>query len=164
MRIADYIQDSISDGPGLRFTLFVQGCPRACEGCHNGHTRDPHGGREESVENIIRAMLSNPLTDGLTLSGGEPFAQPAACVAIAEAARERNLTVWAYSGYTFEELLSHEDRATRKLLALCDVLVDGPFRLSERSLRLKWRGSHNQRLLDIPQSLEKKQAVLWEEA
>ena len=163
MRIADYAHDSLVDGPGLRFTLFAQGCPHACEGCHNPHTLDPQGGREEPVEDIIRAMLENPLTDGLTLSGGEPFIQPEACVAVARAARARGLNVWIYSGFTFETLLAQKNPAVRELLELSDVLVDGPFRLSARSLLLRWRGSHNQRVLDVPQSLANGRAVLWEE-
>ena len=87
MRIADYIQDSIVDGPGIRFTLFVQGCPHMCEGCHNPQTHDENGGREMSTDEIIREMLKNPLLDGLTLSGGEPFAQASDCAVIARAAK-----------------------------------------------------------------------------
>ena len=83
MRIAGLVQDSIVDGPGFRFTVFTQGCPHNCEGCHNPDTHDPDGGREMTVKQVIDAMLSNPMTDGLTLSGGDPFVQAADCAEIA---------------------------------------------------------------------------------
>ena len=162
MRIANYVQDSIVDGPGFRFTLFVQGCPHHCEGCHNPQTHDFDGGREESTENIIRVLLSNPLTDGLTLSGGEPFMQPEDCAVIAEAARAHGLNVWAYSGWTFEQLMADSRPGVRRLLEACDVLVDGRFVLAERSLGIKWRGSRNQRLIDLKKSLISGKAEEWE--
>ncbi len=159
MRIAATVQDSIVDGPGLRFTVFVQGCPHHCPGCHNPETHDSSGGMERPVEEIIAEMYANPLTDGLTLSGGEPFTQPAACAALAQAAREKDLNVWAYSGYTLQQLLSMPE--AQPLLAALDVLVDGPFLLSQRSLELPWRGSRNQRILDVPASLAAGAPVLW---
>lgn len=161
MRISDTIHDSIVDGPGLRYVVFTQGCRHSCEGCHNPDTHDPLGGYEMSVREIIDDMLSNPLTDGLTLSGGEPFLQAEECAAIARAARENGLNVWCYSGYTFEQLL--EDKAMRPLLEQLDVLVDGPFVLAQKSLTLKWRGSSNQRVLEVKSSLAKGEAVLWGE-
>lgn len=159
MRIADFVQDSIVDGPGLRFTLFTQGCPHHCEGCHNPGTHDPEGGKEVTPEKVIEIMLSNPLTDGLTLSGGEPFAQAGDCAVIAKAAREHGLNVWAYSGWTLEELLNKPDPEIHKLLELVDVLVDGRFILAQRSLALEWRGSGNQRIIDVPKSLAAGAAV-----
>lgn len=162
MRIANYIQDSIVDGPGLRFTLFTQGCPHRCEGCHNPGTHDPLGGKEMSTGEVIEKMLSNPLTDGLTLSGGEPFSQAGNCAKIAQAAKNAGLNVWAYSGWTLEQLMDDVVPGARKLLELCDVLVDGPFILAQRSLRLKWRGSENQRVLDVKKSLDSGGAVPWE--
>lgn len=153
MRIANFVQDSIVDGPGLRFTLFVQGCPHHCEGCHNPQTHDFNGGKEMPVDAIIKELLSNPLTDGLTLSGGEPFAQPDDCAEIAEAAKSKGLNVWAYSGWTFEQLLQDTRPGVRRLLQSCDVLVDGPFILAEKSLAFKWRGSRNQRLINVQASL-----------
>jgi anaerobic ribonucleoside-triphosphate reductase activating protein len=161
MRIAGLVQDSIVDGPGLRFTVFTQGCPHHCAGCHNPETHDPDGGSEMTTEEIIDQMGSNPLTDGLTLSGGEPFLQAGDCAKIAKAAKDNSLNVWAYTGYTFEKLL--ELAVTRpeikKLLELIDVLVDGPFELAERSLAIKWRGSKNQRLLDVRRSLTEGKAI-----
>ena len=161
MRIAGMIQDSIVDGPGFRFTLFTQGCPHDCEGCHNPETHDFSGGSEMSTDEIIRKLLSNPLTDGITFSGGEPFEQSEDCAVIAHAARKNGLNVWAYSGYTFEELLKKAEKQPEVMdfLRLTDVLVDGRFILAQRSLSLKWRGSANQRILDVPRSLESGTAV-----
>lgn len=160
MRIAGMIQDSIVDGPGFRFTLFTQGCPHNCEGCHNPETHDFSGGSEMSTDEIIKKLLSNPLTDGITFSGGEPFEQAGDCAVIAKAARENGLNVWAYSGYTFEELLNKGEKQPEvmDLLKLTDVLVDGRFVLAQRSLSLKWRGSANQRILDVQKSLAAGQA------
>jgi len=165
MRIAGMIQDSIVDGPGFRFTLFTQGCPHRCEGCHNPETHDPDGGSEMGTDEIIKKLLSNPLTDGITFSGGEPFEQAGDCVVIARAARDNGLNVWAYSGYTFEELLKKAENQPEvlELLKLTDVLVDGRFVLAQRSLSLKWRGSANQRILDVPKSLEAGAAVSRQE-
>jgi len=159
MRIAGTVQDSIVDGPGLRFVVFTQGCPHRCPGCHNPQTHDFEGGKEVDAQEIIRAMLSNPLTDGVTFSGGEPFCQSGACAEIARAAKEKGLNVWAYSGWTFEELFAMEDPDVRRFLSLVDVLVDGPFILEQRSLNIKWRGSRNQRLIDVPKSLKAGRAI-----
>ena len=160
MRTAGTVGDSIVDGPGLRFAVFVQGCSHHCPGCQNPHTHDPAGGHEVDPESLF-SMLDDPLLDGLTLSGGEPLEQPEACTELARAARERGLNVWVYTGYTFETLLDQADPARLELLRSADVLVDGPFLLEERSLDVPWRGSRNQRLLDLPQSLERGCAVLW---
>lgn len=161
MQIANYVQDSIVDGPGLRFTLFVQGCPHHCPGCHNPQTHDFDGGKTVSVEEVIKALMSNPLTDGLTLSGGEPFMQPDDCAEIAEAAKRKGLSVWAYSGWTFEQLLKDERPGVLRLLKSCDVLVDGPFVEAEKSYSCKWRGSRNQRLIDVQAGLLSGKAEEW---
>ena len=161
MRIAGTVQDSIVDGPGFRFVLFTQGCPHHCEGCQNPQTHDPNGGTEMSREEIVRQLLSNPLTDGITFSGGEPFEQAADCAAIARQAREQGLNVWTYTGYTFEQLTEKmkTDKGTEELLRLTDVLVDGRFVLAQKSFDVPWRGSRNQRLIDVPKSLAAGQAV-----
>ena len=161
MRIAGLVQDSIVDGPGMRFTVFTQGCCHGCEGCHNPETHDKNGGTERSVDEIIKIMLSNPMTDGLTLSGGEPFLQAADCAAIARAAHGAGLNVWAYSGFTFEQLFerAQSDEGVYALLRETDVLVDGKFVLAQRSLSIPWRGSKNQRLIDVPASLSSGAAV-----
>ena len=159
MRIAGIANDSIVDGPGLRLTVFAQGCPHRCPGCHNPQTHDFSGGSEGDTGDIIAKMRKNPLLDGVTLSGGEPFGQPEACAEIARAARAQGLNVWCYSGYTFEELLEHGTRAQRELLETLDVLVDGRFELAKRSLECRFRGSSNQRLIQAPASLEAGRAI-----
>ena len=162
MRIANTVSDSIVDGPGLRFTVFTQGCPHRCPGCHNPDTHDPAGGREVTVEELTEKLLSNPLTDGLTLSGGEPFCQAEECAKLAAAAREKGLNVWTYTGYTYERLISGEVPGAMDLLAQTDVLVDGPFVEAQKSYAALFRGSTNQRLIDVPRSLAAGQVVLWE--
>ena len=162
MRIAGLIQDSIVDGTGLRFVVFTQGCKQHCNGCHNPDTWNPDGGTEMTVDKIILEMLGNPLTDGLTLSGGEPFLQAGECAELDIAAKKNRLNVWVYSGFTFETLYaqSQSEQQIRKLLELSDVLIDGQFVLADRTSSLKWRGSKNQRVLDVPKSLEAGEAVL----
>ena len=149
MRIYGLVQDSIVDGPGFRFVCFVQGCPHHCPGCHNPDSHDPGGGKEMSMEEVGAELLKNPLTDGLTLSGGEPFQQAEDCLALARLAHSRGLSVWSYTGYTYEFLRAQGTPAQRELLEEIDVLVDGPFVLERRTLSLPWRGSDNQRLIDL---------------
>ena len=162
IRLNGIVDDSIVDGPGLRLAVFVQGCPHHCPGCHNPETHNPMGGRPGDTEDVLRLMKENPLLDGLTLSGGEPFEQPEACLALAMAARGMGLSVWIYSGYSYETLLKKEQAAIKGLLDTCDVLVDGPFLLAERSLELDFRGSRNQRLIDLKASRKEDRVVLWQ--
>jgi len=166
MRIAGIVQDSIVDGPGLRFTVFTQGCRTCCEGCHNPDTWDLDGGTEMPVADIITSMRSNPLTDGLTLSGGEPFIQAADCASLAAAARDGGLSVWVFTGCVFERLIEQTEAepAISRLLELTDVLVDGSYMESERTLSLKWRGSKNQRVLDVVKSMAAGNGVLYEDS
>lgn len=156
MRIAGLVQDSIVDGPGLRFVIFTQGCMHNCPGCHNPDTHDLNGGSEMSVTEILTELDKNPLTDGITLSGGEPFLQAEGCAELAREAKTRGLNVWVFSGWTYEQL---EDKAkvepcVRELLDLTDVLIDGRFEPGGRSLELVWRGSKNQRVIDMAKTRE----------
>ena len=161
IQIAGTVNDSIVDGPGLRYAIFVQGCSHRCPGCHNPETHDPHGGHEEETDNLIARMKKNPLLSGITLSGGEPMEQPVPCLELAKAAHENRLNVWCYTGYTWEELIrqNHSDRMA--LLNQVDVLVDGPFLKDQKSLELNYCGSKNQRLINVPASLKEGKAVLW---
>ena len=163
MRIAGLVEESIVDGPGFRMAVFAQGCHIHCPGCHNPETHDPDGGREADTEDMIARMRQNPLLDGITLSGGDPMCQPEPCLALARAAHDAGLNVWAYTGYTWEALLTEANPARMALLKEIDVLVDGPFLLAQRSLELKFCGSRNQRLLDVRQSLEAGAPVLWQQ-
>lgn len=152
IRIAGVANDSIVDGPGIRLTVFTQGCPHHCPGCHNPQTHAFDGGREEDCGQILKMMEENPLLDGITLSGGEPFCQSEACIVLAEAAHAAGLNVWCYSGYTYEQLMSGK-QVWLELLKHVDVLVDGQFVLEKRTLECPWRGSSNQRLIDVKCSL-----------
>ena len=163
MRIANTVNDSIVDGHGLRFAVFTQGCPHRCPGCHNPQTHDPAGGREESLEALIAGLDKNPLSAGLTLSGGEPFYQAADCARLAAMAHARGKTVWTYTGYTYEQILHKNDPDWNALLAETDVLVDGPFLEKEQSYELHFRGSRNQRLIDVAASRRAGKVVLWQE-
>lgn len=154
--------DSIVDGPGLRLTIFTQGCPHHCPGCHNPQTHDPNGGSWADTEDILAAAAENPLLDGITLSGGEPFLQPVPCLALAKGAHKIGLNVWAYTGYTWEALWQENDTEKLALLRETDVLVDGPFLLAERSLELRFCGSRNQRLIDVKESLRQGRVIVWE--
>ena len=155
--------DSIVDGPGLRLTIFTQGCLHHCPGCHNPQTHDPEGGSWADTEDILAAAAENPLLDGITLSGGDPFLQPVPCLALAEGAHKIGLNVWTYTGYTWEALWEENAPEKIALLKETDVLVDGPFLLAERSLELRFCGSRNQRLSDVKKSLAEDKVVLWEE-
>ncbi len=161
IRIAGIVDDSIVDGPGFRLAVFTQGCPHDCPGCHNPDTHPFDGGKPDTTERIISQMLQNPLLDGVTLTGGDPFCQSAACAEIAEAAKKHGLNVWAYSGWTYEQLTekAKTEPDVARLLNTTDILVDGPFILKQRTLELRFRGSKNQRLIDVPASLKSGQAV-----
>lgn len=158
IRIAGTVDDSIVDGPGFRFTVFTQGCRHNCPGCHNPETHDFAGGKVVTCEELLRQMADNPLLDGLTLSGGDPFEQCAPCALLAQGAHELGLNVWAYSGYTYEQIAADPEKLA--LLRRCDVLVDGPFLLAQRTLEMPFRGSRNQRIIDVKSSLERGEAVL----
>ena len=163
MRIANTVSDSIVDGPGLRFTVFTQGCPHRCPGCHNPGTHDPAGGREVSVAELAAELSGNPLTDGLTLSGGEPFCQAEALAELARLVHGAGKDVACYTGWTYEQLLEKNDSAVNALLAQVDLLIDGPFVLAQRNLELRFRGSENQRLIDMRKTREQGHVVLVEE-
>ena len=155
--------DSIVDGPGIRLTIFTQGCPHHCPGCHNPQTHDPNGGSWGDTDDIIAAMAENPLLDGITLSGGEPAEQAEACAELAHRAHQKGLNVWTYTGSTLEKLQQRaaDDPALQRLLDETDVLVDGPFVLALRSLELDFCGSSNQRLIDMNQTRATGKVVLW---
>lgn len=164
MRIASIVPNSIVDGPGIRFTVFTQGCLHNCPGCHNPSTHDPEGGYEESIENIIDRLKSDPLIDGITLSGGDPFEQPIECTKLIWRAKSINpgYTIWTYTGYTYEQIKSANNYLWNLLFQNSDVVVDGPFIESLKSYDLKFRGSSNQRLIDTKKTLAADDIVLWD--
>lgn len=157
LRISGIERESIVDGDGIRYVIFTQGCPHHCPGCHNPQTHSFDAGKFVSVDELFADISKRKdYIDGITLSGGEPFCQSDQCSVIAEQAQKMGLTVWCYTGYLFEELYGRNDR----LLNHIDILVDGPFIQQKRSLTLEFRGSTNQRLIDIPASLEAGVTVL----
>ena len=143
------MEDSIVDGDGLRLSVFTQGCPHHCVGCHNPATHTASGGYDEDTEHILSLLDDNPILTGITFSGGEPFLQPAPLTRLAKEAHKRGLDVWSYTGYTLEELLAKKNPAIDALLRELDVLVDGRYEEKLRDLTLNFRGSSNQRLIDM---------------
>lgn len=160
IRLAGVVNDSITDGPGIRFTVFVQGCPHHCPGCQNPQTWEFNGGVMVSAADLLADIEHNPLLSGVTLSGGEPLAQAEALLPLAEAVRQKGLSLAIYTGYTFERLMEMQDKSIMQLLKLADTLIDGPFIIAERNLELNFRGSANQRIIDLPKSLAANKAVI----
>lgn len=165
LRISGIEPESIVDGPGIRYTIFVQGCPHHCEGCHNPQTHDFDGGRVVALDNILEEIKKNPLLSGVTFSGGEPFCQAEVLTELGKKIKDTGLNLVCYSGYTFEELLklAKTKPAVLELLKLTDILIDGKFVLAEKSLMLKFRGSRNQRIIDVPTSLAHGEPVVMDD-
>ena len=153
LHLSGIVRESIVDGPGLRLALFAQGCPHNCKGCHNPETHPYEGGAVYTVSQILDMAAANPLLDGLTLSGGEPFCQAAAFGQLAKEAKARGLTVWTYTGYTWEELTATANNDTALLLQNTDILVDGKYEDGKKDYTLRFRGSGNQRIIDAAKSL-----------
>lgn len=163
--IADYKPFNFVDGEGVRNSLYVSGCLFACEGCFNKAVQNFNYGTPytEELEAKIMADLSHSYVQGLTLLGGEPFLNTPVVLPLVKKVRETfgdTKDIWSWSGYTFEELLQ-ETPDKLELLSQIDVLVDGRFELAQKDLNLQFRGSRNQRIIDVPQSLKLKQAVIW---
>lgn len=163
IRLYGTATDSIVDGIGLRFSVFTQGCPHQCSGCHNPESQLFEGGTLRAINELATEIEANRLIQGVTLSGGEPLEQAEACFVLARRLKEKGLNIWIYTGYLFEDIIAGNlGEAAKELLSVCDVLVDGPFVESLHSYDLQWRGSSNQRIIDLPSSLEQRRAVLWQ--
>lgn len=156
--LAGITGDSIVDGPGIRTTVFCQGCPHHCPGCHNPETWEFGCGTAMEETDILEIVESNPLCHGVTFSGGEPFSQAEGFLKLARLLKEKGYEVASYSGFTFEQLMNGT-QAQRELLSTIDILIDGPFLMEERSLELNFRGSRNQRIINVPESLKVGEAV-----
>lgn len=156
MRLAGIIRESIVDGPGMRFVVFAQGCPHNCPGCHNPQTHDFEGGFDADVSSIIAEIEKNPLLRGVTFSGGEPFSQAGEFADLAERLRSKGLDIMTYSGYTFEDISRRSETSSdwKRLLEHTDILVDGPFIESMKDLTLRFRGSKNQRLIYVHETIK----------
>jgi anaerobic ribonucleoside-triphosphate reductase activating protein len=161
LRISGLSNDSIVDGPGLRFVIFTQGCDMHCKGCHNPSTWDKNGGSLVTFDEILSKIKANPLLDGVTLSGGEPFLQAKPLAALVRLFPE-TLNIICYTGYTYEYLLetADEENGYFELLSEIDTLIDGEFIEAEKSYDLNFKGSRNQRSIDVKASLEKNKIIL----
>jgi anaerobic ribonucleoside-triphosphate reductase activating protein len=162
IRWAGIEQESIVDGPGLRAVVFFQGCPHGCRGCHNPETWATNGGTISRVEEVWEQINFHPYLKGLTLSGGEPFLQPEAALWLGRAAKANGMELMVYTGYTWEEIMMSENNLFRELLLVTDILVDGPYMETQRDISLKFRGSRNQRIINVPVSINRNTLVLWE--
>ena len=182
MRICGFSNESFVDGPGIRVVVFVQGCVHACNNCHNPDSWDIAGGKEYSVQDIVKKIRSatgrtqaglpaagaskkalDRKVRGVTFSGGEPFLQAAGLHEVAKAAKRRGLDITTYTGYIYEELAARDDEATQALLGISDYLIDGPYIHELRDISLKFRGSKNQRVIDLNATRAAGAVVLFEE-
>ena len=161
LRIAGTVSDSIVDGPGIRYVIFTQGCPHHCPGCHNPQTHDFDGGIDVDTEKILEEIFNHPMLSGVTFSGGEPFCQPEGLLPIAEAVKKRGIHLMIFTGYLLEQLQKMENKAVKRLLELADMIVDGPFLLEKRNLTLSYRGSENQRVIDMVKTRKEEKVVLY---
>lgn len=167
LRIAGFSKESIVDGEGYRYVIFVQGCNHKCPGCQNPETWDFNAGTvydEAKLKEILNEISEDPIIDGVTLSGGDPFYQAEACVELVKAIKNLRpeLNIWAYTGFVWDEIIKDPDRL--ELVKCCDVIVDGPFILEKRSLDVLFRGSTNQRLIDVKKTLEVGNITLFNES
>lgn len=162
IRLAGIIHESLSNGEGLRRVLFSQGCRHNCKGCFNPHTHPFEGGELFYVDALIDDIVSNPMLRGVTFSGGDPFEQADKFAYIAKAVKKKGKDVWVYTGYAFEYIVEHQDenKGWKDLLNSVDVIIDGKFEEEKQSSGLKFRGSSNQRIIDVKKSLVKNEAVV----
>lgn len=162
IKINSVINDSIVDGPGIRLTVFFQGCAHKCPGCFNEETRDFNGGHYVDVEDIYKVAMQNPLLDGITLSGGDPFYQIKGALELVKLFDNTNLNIMAYTGFTFEELLeiTKNNEDLQVFLPKIDFLVDGMFDINKKDISLKFKGSSNQRIINVKESLKINSIVL----
>ncbi len=160
LNVASIKGDSCVDGPGLRVVVFCQGCPHNCNGCHNPQSHAFGAGTNYSLEQIFNKIQGFKLCKGVTLSGGEPFCQAQPLALLAKKLKSNGYEVACYTGFVFEELLKNENTHIMELLKNIDVLIDGRFVLSKKSLDLRFRGSENQRILDVNESIKQGKAVL----
>jgi len=162
LRIAGIIKESIVDGPGIRFVGFAQGCKHHCPGCHNPETHSFTGGKLVSIASIMEMVKSNPLLDGLSFSGGEPFEQAKMFAELAKMAKALKLSIVTYTGYTYEEIIARKNPGWEELLSQTDLLIDGKYDISRKNLLLRFRGSENQRIIDLNKTMKEKTLVLWD--
>ena len=160
IRLAGVVDESFTDGVGIRYTIFTQGCKHKCHNCQNPGTWDFKGGQLFDIDEIIESIKGNPLLDGITLSGGDPMYQTKEVLEIVQKIKSMtSLTIWLYTGFTYEDCLGDKDKL--QILKYIDILVDGEYDESKRSLALQFRGSSNQRIIDVQKSLETGKVVIF---
>lgn len=164
IKIAGIIEESIVDGPGIRFVIFMQGCTHNCKDCHNFNAQDFSGGKYFSTDYLIEKITENPLIDGVTLSGGEPFEQSKTVSKLAKRLKDLGYHIITYTGYTYEEInnKANSDSDFLELLESTDILIDGKFEIENRDLTLNFRGSRNQRIIDVKKSIKKRKIITIE--
>lgn len=164
IKTAGIVKESIVDGPGIRLVVFSQGCRHRCPGCHNPETHSFDGGENIDIEDILKMMKANPLLDGITFSGGDPFEQANEFAELGRKVKKLGLNVMTYTGYTYEEIMENmdEENGWKSLLDVTDILVDGPFQIDKKSFSLRFKGSTNQRIIDINKSKKENKIILFE--
>lgn len=161
LRLGGFEKESFTDGVGIRYTVFTQGCKHNCSGCHNTQTHSFTGGSLYDINDIIDDIKEHDYLDGVTLSGGDPLFQAKECAELAKRIKEEtSLNIWCYTGFRIEDLMASRDTDVHKLLKYVDVMVDGKFELENKDLRLRFRGSSNQRIIDVKKSTEENKVVL----
>ena len=164
LKIAGIVEESIVDGPGIRFVIFTQGCPHNCKGCHNPQTHDFNGGKYIKIDEITEMIKSNPLLKGITLSGGEPFMQAKQLSILIDKIKDSNLDIITYTGFKYDELInnSNDENSFMELLIRTDILIDGKFEEDKKDDSLMFRGSSNQRAIDVKLSIQDGKIVEYE--
>lgn len=156
---SDLQEDSIVDGLGIRTVIWTQGCSHNCPSCHNPSTHDFSGGEEVELDDVIYRLENLVGQDGVTFSGGDPMFQPKQCALLARKVHDLNMNVWAYTGFTYEQLLNSKNKDILDFLNNIDVLIDGKFDISKKSMDIRFRGSTNQRVIDVKESLNQKKII-----
>lgn len=159
LRISGVEKESIVDGPGFRYVIFTQGCLHKCKGCQNPNTHDLDGGYKINLEYLIEDVLKNKFLDGVTFSGGEPFLQSKQCAYLAKALKAHNLNIMCYTGFTYEQLISSPQDEYNNFMKYIDVLVDGPFINDKIDRSLQFRGSTNQRIINVSKSMRENKLI-----
>ncbi len=159
MKILRIVEGTSVDGPGLRTAIYFAGCSHHCPGCHNPQSWDAEAGQEMTLDQIMAVVDENGF--GVTLTGGDPLYDVAGMLPVAAAVKERGLNLWCYTGYTFEQILA--DKSLSRILGYADVIVDGRFEEPLRDIKLRFRGSSNQRMVDVKKSLESGYVILYQD-
>jgi anaerobic ribonucleoside-triphosphate reductase activating protein len=151
VRVAGIVKESVVDGPGVRYAIFAQGCKHGCKSCHNPNTHNLSGGELIDADELVSDILNNKHVDGVTFSGGDPFFQPEEFAYIGFKLKQNGINILSYTGFKYEDIVADEKKF--KLLQKVDTLIDGPFIIDKKTLKLPFRGSSNQRIIDIKSSL-----------